>query len=390
MILYMVGLISILVCFCGLMLDIGYFEVLKLRMQSAADAAAIGAIFAGEDGSTSGAGGATDAALNGYTDGVNNVTVTIASPPTSGAYTGMAPAVQATITQKVNAVFFPRTFTLMAQATAMAESTPCIFLLSQYSTSLSLQATNQTITGTCPIYLGSSYTFNGGSSDTGEQFYVASGTATGAGSVSPAPFFGAPTMADPLSYVPAPPVGGCTYTNMAVTSATTLYPGTYCGGLSVQTSAKVTMNPGVYAIQGTLKINGPTLIATGVTIYMTSGNGYPAGTTSILTNINGTISAPTTGTWQGIFYFADRSLAAGTQELYMSYWNPSSKTDGIFYLVGQEIRINDIPLKPYAYLGIVADWMNVNNTGMTPAADYSSLAGGNPFRPLNGGGGLVE
>ena len=204
MILYMVGLLSVLVCFCGLMLDIGYFEVLKLRMQTAADAAAVGAVFAGEDGSTANAGGQADATLNGYTNGANHVTVTIASPPTSGGYIGQAPAVQATITQQVNAVFFPKSFTLMAQATAMAETTPCMFLLSQYSTSLSLQAINQTITGACPIYLGSSYTFSSGSSDTGEQFYVASGTATGTGSVSPAPYFGAPIMADPLSYVPAP------------------------------------------------------------------------------------------------------------------------------------------------------------------------------------------
>ena len=75
------------------------------------------------------------------------------------------------------------------------------------------------------------------------------------------------------------------------------------------------MNPGVYAIQGNLNINGPTLVASGVTIYMTYGNGYAAGTTAMIQNINGTVSAPTTGTWQGILYFADRSLGgrhAGT------------------------------------------------------------------------------
>ncbi len=150
------------------------------------------------------------------------------------------------------------------------------------------------------------------------------------------------------------------------------------------------MNPGVYAIQGNLNINGPTLVATGVTIYMTYGNGYAAGTTAMIQNINGTVSAPTTGTWQGILYFADRSLVAGTQELTMQYWNPSSITDGIFYLSGQEIHVNDIPLKPNGYLGIVADCMAVNNSGLTLAADYSALANGNPFRPLTGSAGLVE
>ncbi len=206
----MVGLLSVLVCFCGLMLDVGYFEVLKLRMQTAADAAAIGAVYANENGSTANAGGIADATLNGYTTGINHVTVTIASPPTSGGYLGVAPAVQATITQQVNAIFFPKSFTLMAQATAMAEQVPCMYLLSQYATQ-SLNAINQTITGSCPVYIGNSYFFNGGSSDNGDQFYVAGGTANGSGSISPAPYFGAPTMVDPLAYVAAPPVGGCTY-----------------------------------------------------------------------------------------------------------------------------------------------------------------------------------
>ena len=389
MILYMVGLLSVLICCCGLMLDVAYFEVVKLKMQNAAEAAAIGAVWASEDGSTFIAGGIADATLNGYTNGVHNVTVTIANPPTSGGYTGVAPAVQATITQQVGAIFIPKLYTLTAQATAFAEQTPCMYLLSTYATSLSLNAINQTISGSCPVYMGSSYYFNGGSSDNGEQFYVASGTATGSGSVNPTPYFGAPTMADPLSYVPAPPVGGCTYTSMMVISATTLQPGTYCGGLTVLTSAKVTMNPGIYAIQGNLSINGPTLIATGVTIYMTSGNGYSYGT-ALITNINGTISAPTTGTWQGIFYFADRSIPASKQTLQMTNWNRSSTTDGILYLVGQELYCSNITLAPKAYFGVVSDWLAANNTGFSNAANYTSLAGGNPFRPLGGGGGIVE
>ncbi len=390
MILYMVGLVSVLLCFCGLMHDVGYFEVVKLRMQAAADAAAIGAVYAGENGSTFKAGGLADATLNGYTTGVNHVTVRIASPPTTGAYAGMTQAVQATITRKVSAIFFPKSFTLMAQATAMAEQTPCMYLLSQYSTAVSLNAINQTITGNCPVYMGNSYDFNGGSSDTGDQFYVASPATNSSGSVVPAPYFGAPTMADPLAYVPSPPVGGCTYVNLSVTHASTLFPGTYCGGLSVQTSARVVMNAGVYAIQGNLNINGPTLVGTGITLYMTSGNGYAAGTTATITNINGKLSAPDTGTWQGILYFADRSLPSGKQPLSLANWNPTSTTDGIFYLLGQQMQISNLPLKPLAYLGIVADNMSVHNTGFTLAANYTSLAGGNPFRPFSGGAGLVE
>jgi hypothetical protein len=194
-------------------------------------------------------------------------------------------------------------------------------------------------------------------------------------------------MGDPLAYVPPPSFGTCQFINKSVTNATTLQPGTYCGGLTINTSSAVVLSPGMYVITGNLYINGPNLTGTGVTFFMTQGGGYSYGVCTI-SNVNARLSAPTTGTWQGIFFFADRNMVPGQVELALSNWNPSSKVDGILYLVGQELTVSNIPLQGNNYVGIVADWMSIQNTGFTPSADYSTLAGGNPFHIT--GASLIE
>ena len=252
-----------------------------------------------------------------------------------------------------------------------------------------MNAINQTIQTSCPFYIGYDYYFNGGSSSAGGQFFVASAPGNSSGSVSPSAAFGAPSVADPLGYLATPAVGGCNYTSYTVNAAATLQPGVYCGGLTINTSSTVTLNPGTYIVLGSLSINGPTLNGAGVTFYISQGYGYMAGPTMIQ-NTNSVLSAPTTGALQGILYFSDRTLTAGQANLSMQNWNPNSKTDGIFYLSGQELILSNLTLSPNKYLGFVADYVSMHNTGFLPAADYTPLGGVNPFRPVGGAAGLVE
>ena len=69
----------------------------------------------------------------------------------------------------------------------------------------------------------------------------------------------------------------------------------------------MTLNPGTYIITGNLSINGPTLNGAGITFFMTQGGGTGYGTASI-TNVNTVLSAPTTGSLQGILFFSDRNM----------------------------------------------------------------------------------
>src|ERR1700733_12440886 len=86
----------------GLALDGSNMQFQKRRLQIAADAAALGAAYERALGkSTWAAAGKSDAALNGFTDGSNNVTITVQSPPTSGSFSGDSSAIQVTVSQKV-------------------------------------------------------------------------------------------------------------------------------------------------------------------------------------------------------------------------------------------------------------------------------------------------
>ena len=383
MLIYGVGALSALLCFCALLLDVSLFEQTKVRAQNAADAAAIGAVFDYQDGGSYTRGGTADATLNGFTAG-GGTTVTISNPPTTGAYTGNTYAVQTTVTTTAKGTFLPGTKTITARATAMGIGpTPCVYMLSKaFPAQPSMYIGNQTNQYNCATYLGSSFNVSGGSSS-GSQFFVAANSSNSSGSPSPAAIFGAPTLADPLAYITPPSIGSC-----ASVSGTTLNPGTYCGGIQLSGSGSYTLNPGVYISQGPLIINGPNLTGTGVTIYVTAGSG--SSMASSIQNINATLSAPTSGSLQGILVYFDRSLPAGQATLTLANWNPGTLLDGIFYLPNQELIASNVPLKCKKYLGIVADYSHISNTGFVPAADYSTLANGNPFHPVGGGGGIVE
>ncbi len=390
MLVNFVILLSIVLGCCGLIMDVGLFELKRLQLQDAADAAALGAAFALQTSNQPSVwqpAGIADAKLNGFTNGVSNVTVSFASPPTSGDYVGDGYAVQATVTQPASALFFPNSFLLMAQATALVPPIPCVYLLSQYTTGVSLNAINETMTPTCPMYLGRSYYLNGGSSSSGSQFFVQGGSSGSSGSVSPAPVFGSPGIADPLSYVPAPvPASSCTggvNQNINISSGTTqtASQATYCGNSTVSGTGTLAFNAGIYIFCGSLNINGPNITGSGVQIYMTSCNGYGYGTAMIQNTQMIALSAPTTGTRPGILFFSDRNMPTGQQELTFNYLvGNNCYLDGILYLPGQEIKINDATMQAHNYFGIVADnIVQINNSTFSPSANYTSLSGGNPF-----------
>ncbi len=258
MLIYGVGALSALLCFCALLLDVSLFEQTKVRAQNAADAAAIGAVFDYQNGGSYTRGGTADASLNGFTAG-NGTTVTISNPPTTGAYAGNTYAVQATVTTTAKGTFLPGTKTITARATAMGIGpTPCVYMLSKaFPAQPSLYIGNQTNQYTCSTYLGSSYSVSGGFASS-SQYFVAGNSSNSSGSPSPAAIFGAPTLADPLAYLTPPTIGSC-----ATVSGTTLNPGTYCGGIQLSDSGSYTLNPGVYISQAPLIINGPNLTGTG-------------------------------------------------------------------------------------------------------------------------------
>jgi hypothetical protein len=94
--------------FTGLAIDVGYLQWTRVRIQDAADAAAMAALITAENGGSTSAvttAGQNNAQLNGFTTGSNGVTVTINTPPVQGTLAGQTNAVEAIVTQSVPTFF---------------------------------------------------------------------------------------------------------------------------------------------------------------------------------------------------------------------------------------------------------------------------------------------
>ncbi len=385
----------VLLGFCGLAVDVGTLQLKQLRMQNAADAAALAAMLGAVPGPQQDAGRA-DASLNGFTDGANGTTVTVDNPPKTGLYAGNSAAYLATIAQTVNPAFFSGARTVTAQATALAPPSACIYLLSTtYQPSFDANgetsvASGPQISANCAFYMGRSYHFNTGSYSMQAQFLVAGTAAQSAssgGAPTPAAIFNSPITSDPLSYLSAPAIGPCVSSppnTIGLSAPVTLYPGTYCGGLSIRNTGGnyVTFMPGTYVITGDFFVtNSSRITGTGVTFYLTQGGRCE------ISNTLFHLTAPTSGALQGIVFFTDRTMPTSPQypELLMNSNNPGSTVDGIFYLPGQQISASSTLLQGNNYLAFVADSMSVQNTGLHPSLNFPFA---NPLRPT--GGGLVQ
>jgi Flp pilus assembly protein TadG len=389
--------LPILILFCGLSIDIGMLEYKKLQMQSAADAAALGAELEAERGTGNWVNiGIAEAGVNGFTNGSNNTTVTVVEKATTGAYNGRYDAIQATITQSVGTIFMGALnggrFTLTAQSSALM--TPCIYTLGTgtlQNESL-IVYTGSLLGNSCPVYATSLDDEPYGNIAV-ESIDVSgsSGTSSVAGFAYPSPVYNVPVAADPLAWeTPPAAFSGCTTTSFnKTTGSTTISPGTYCKGLNIS-NATVNFNPGLYTITGGATWDNATVTGTGVTLFFTTGGGGGYGQFIIKNNSNVTLSAAndsTTGTIPAIpaiLVFADRSwTTSGAQDFQINTSTVSG--DGIWYIPKAGFELWSCGTYPYTagnYTGVVADNIFTAGTQFKPLNNYSYVTTGNPFRKL--------
>ncbi len=385
---------AVLVAFLGLAIDSAYLEFTKTRMQTAVDAAALG----GAQQIRSGTGDAASAALadatrNGFTDGVNGVTVTVNSPPLSGYSTQDSTAVEVIIAQQIPTFFMSilgaTSAGLQARAVARlgsAGAATCLETLDpSQSGALSISGSATLQTG-CGIVVRSSnahaITASGSATISATSISVTGGVSTsGSAKLTPNPVTGAPASSDPLSYLQAPATGGCTYRNVNVSSASsvTLPPGTYCNGISVSGTANVIFSPGgVYILQGGLSVSGNSNVSgTGVTIYNTSGNGYSYKGINISGNSDVTLSAPTTGSFAGILIFQDRSIVNGASSSFSG--SSTLNLNGALYFPTTHVDYSGDVRGGNKYCILIAQTVTFSGN-TTFNADYSSLPSGSPVK----------
>src|SRR5579862_1715096 len=160
-------MIFVVLGFTGLAVDTGYLQWQRRLMQSAADAAAMGALREMELGRTNAfpandltTAAQNDASLNGFTNGQNGVTVTLNNPPASGTFSGQNTAAEVIIS-KTYGTFFMRvlgTNNVALSARAVAQTTTssgsiggCIFALSMANSqgALTVSGGSTVVTTSC-------------------------------------------------------------------------------------------------------------------------------------------------------------------------------------------------------------------------------------------------
>jgi Flp pilus assembly protein TadG len=119
---------------------------------------------------------------------------------------------------------------------------------------------------------------------------------------------------DPYADVPAPTYSGCDQNNFSAHNTITIDPGVYCGGIGVNANGVLTLNPGLYILDGGgLTINGgATVNGSGVTLYFTSSSGRSWAGVTINGNANVNLTPMTSGNTRGMVVFADRNTPQGT------------------------------------------------------------------------------
>jgi Flp pilus assembly protein TadG len=440
------AMLTAIMGFTGLAVDVGYLQYQKRRIQSAADAAAMGALREMERGKTDTSfAGQNDASLNGFTDGVSNTTVTVATP-TSGLYANDTTAIQATVTRTVPTffmqVFGQRSVSISAIAVAKTTTTfgsigGCIFVMDpSASGALTVHGTMNLETA-CSIVVNSnsSSAFSAvgnsnllmdnnavvgvvGPGTAGQGWSMTGGAtvqnhASGA-SMSPV---NVQSFTDPLAAAKVPTATGVTVQVAATNNPKTiqknsqpaggLNPGVYCGGLKIQsTNTPLTLNSGTYIIAGGgLEIDAQADVQTaagGVMFYNTSSNSDTWGCTGSAVaaggiTINGgsvlTLNALTstdmsfTGASNaiGMLIFEDRNVTGLSHKINGSAGNTF---DGAIYV--PKAALNFIGTSSTGgYLVIVTNTLDIGGTSQLKN-DFTTLTTVNTLAPAATGGGLVQ
>jgi Flp pilus assembly protein TadG len=337
-------LLPIILGMMALSIDYGVWLYQKRKLQTTADATAMGAAQAIKKQTTNQtyAFASTDAAMNGFVVG-GGKTLTVNYPPLSGPSAGQSDAAEVIMTEPTTSyfstLFLPQTPTIQVRAVGKCVySNSCVITLGS-SSGLTLNGAGIVNSPNCGTYVNSSTSpaikLNGGASLTASSVRAV-GSISGSNITAPQGIISGVTPADdPYANLTMPTPGSCTYTNFSSNSTQTLNPGTFCGGMDLNAHANITLNPGTYIINGgSFKVNGQaTLSGTGVTIVLTGTTGNYAKVT-----INGgaavNLSAPTSGTYKSILFFGDRN-ATGVNHRFNG--GSTNIFSGIFYTPASDV-----------------------------------------------------
>jgi hypothetical protein len=316
----------------------------------------------------------------------STVSIAIASGPTGGAF--IAGSVTSVAASNGVATFTHLAFNLSgtytlrasdgsltaASTTVVIQPNTGILLLDPSGEALSLSGNAAlTLTNYGALFVDSSnsaaLSASGGASVTASEIDLVGGlSATGNAAVQGVLNRGVTALADPLANLSAPAKPSAPSGN----TSSTLNPGTYTGGITVSGSNSVTLQPGIYYLDGGgLTVSGNAkLTGTGVLIYL-AGTGLTS--VNISGNASVTLTPPTSGTYQGIALFQDRGSSASITISGNGVFNAT----GTVYAAGAKVTLsgNDDTDNP-AHSSLGSQWI-VRDLALSGNAHFSVAADAN-------------
>ena len=379
----------------GLAIDTGFAYSNYRQAQTAADAAAVSAAFEkykGHESADVQGYGLAEAKAHEFEHGVDGVTVTVNNPPASGHYSGDSDFVEVVIVNQLPTFFLKFinfdtfSYTVRAVANGVIPNSACVYALGTNHEKAMHISSGSDLTANCGVHANSGDNkglyVDSGSNLEASSIDVVGGAYESGSIIDPTANESASVISDPLSSL-TPPTnsysscdysgnskGGGLYERYEIDSKTeTIDPGTYCGGLFIKGSAKVTMNPGTYILQGGgLVVDGSDaeLVGEGVFIYNTCGakscDKYGSSTseeefhpldikssgtltlTACNQSGNGSCAGKIDDDYEDIFWYTDRDAPETDkpQDDPVNKINSSANADfsGIFYSAHQYLEIS--------------------------------------------------
>jgi hypothetical protein len=384
----------------GLAFDASYMYFVKRRMQTAADAAALGAAQELLRGHTDAITLAArkDAALNQFTHATDQVDVTVNHPPISGPRAGSSRFVEVIVAQP-RPTWFLRVLqvesaTVRARAVAgLGDADGCVYALNRDTSNqnngfFANGTTNSTFQ--CGVFSNANFRAVGGGCVVTPTVNFTGDYSNSDDDCGPGQMDRGVPMADPVRNrytLPAP--SACGFTNYKETSgpAVVLDPGVYCGGIEIGGSVpSATFRSGTYVlVGGGLKLgSGVSATGVGVTFFNTFPNGQTNKYEPIVINTSGTVSfsAPTSdGPTKALLFYQNPAVSWSANNGSLITASSTSVFEGILYFPTTDLTYagNSTSSGSGGYTMLIAYNIKVSGSAQVNA-DFSSLGGNSPLQ----------
>ena len=417
--------------FLALATDLGWLYHQRRLVQVAADAGALygayqirrGANATADVESLSDHGVLKGTSDNGFTDG-DNAVVTVEYPPATGGYVGNNRAVEVTVCSQQRTFFMPVFGTDSADVCARAvaghlgQGEGCIYALNLTEPKTMYVHSNTVANVGCGVIVNSN---DPGALDVTSDACMTTGSVSVGGSdaespdannfcgygngesVNVDPHWYTPPEEDPLWELGVPPEvsNGCDQTQFQLDDPAKipqLQPGRYCKGLKIDcdTCGTIIMPAGNYVIAGErLEIVGLTTVqGSGVMIYATDFPAQVIQAKGILIGSGPTVtlSAPTSGDFEGILLYVDRDLDPADGHLLGIEISSGASVElhgALYTLNGTVLFHSAVSGSNLAHDGIaiVADKVEISSLGsggggptMNVTEDFGDFATGSPIK----------